>query len=184
MKKKRARRKFSAKRDRLLPSERQAAQAKIEEDLFALENFTAHEHYFVYLSFKSEVSTANIISRLYNLGKKVYVPKIVGGRMLAVKISGGMALNAYGIAEPKDTVEAEKIDVCITPLLAVDKSLHRVGYGKGYYDRFFAEHACVKIGVCFAAQRYKKNFETDGGDVPLDYAVTEKGTEKRQVENV
>lgn len=183
MKKKRARRIFSARRDRLLPSVRQAAQEKIEENLFALEGFAEHTHYFVYLSFKSEVSTANIISRLLNAGKKVYVPKIVNGKMLAVKISGKMTLNAYGIAEPADTAEAEKIDVCIAPLLAADKSLYRVGYGKGYYDRFFAEHDCVKIGVCFSAQRYAKNFEIESTDIPLDFAVTEKGTEKRQVEN-
>lgn len=185
MNKKRARRIFSAKRDKLTPAEKERAEEKIEENLFSAEGVFDAEHYFVYLSFKSEVSTANIISRLISRGKKVYVPKMVNGRMLAVKISGGMTVNGYGIAEPKDTVEAERIDVCITPLVAADEALNRVGYGKGCYDRFFEEHpSCVKIGLCFAAQVSKKKIETEATDVPLDYLITEKGTEKRRVENI
>ena len=180
MKKDRARRIFSARRDRLSPAARERAERRIEENLFALDGFREHAHYFIYLSFKSEVSTANIISRLINEGKKVYVPKIVNGKMIAAEISGGMENNAYGIAEPRDTIEAGKVDVCITPLLAADKSLYRVGYGKGYYDRFFAEHDCVKIGILYSVQKYGKNFKTESTDIPLDYAVSEKGTEKKE----
>ena len=100
--------------------------------------------------------------------------------MLAVKISGGMKINSFGIAEPVDTVKAEKIDVCVTPLAAADKQLRRVGYGKGYYDKFFAVNDCVKIGVCFSAQVSQKEIETESTDVPLDILVTEKGVLKRE----
>ena len=183
MKKKRARRKFSTKRDNLSPETRRLAEEKIEENLFSLKGFTDAENYFVYLGVGGEVPTANIISRLLNLGKNIYVPKISGEDMLAVRAGAKMKNNRFGIPEPEGTEEAARIDVCITPLVAADCALNRIGRGKGYYDRFFAAHPCVKIGVCYAAQVYKKTFDTEAGDVPLDFLVTEKGTEKR-VENV
>lgn len=108
MKKVRARRKYLAKRDKLIGAARERAQSALEENLFSLGGFFDARDYFVYLSFGSEVATNNIISALVNRGKRVYVPKLSNGKMLAVKISGGMKVNAFGIAEPTDTIEAEK----------------------------------------------------------------------------
>ena len=180
MKKARARRKFLAKRDKIIGAARERAQAAIEENIFSVGGFFDAEDYFIYLSFGSEVATNSIISALLSRGKRIYVPKICEGKMLAVKISGGMKINSFGIAEPVDTVKAEKIDVCVTPLAAADKQLRRVGYGKGYYDKFFAVNDCVKIGVCFSAQVSQKEIETESTDVPLDILVTEKGVLKRE----
>ena len=184
MKKVRARRKYLAKRDKLIGAARERAQSALEENLFSLGGFFDARDYFVYLSFGSEVATNNIISALVNRGKRVYVPKLSNGKMLAVKISGGMKVNAFGIAEPTDPIEAEKIDVCITPLAAADRLLHRVGYGKGYYDRFFAENECVKIGVCFSAQFSEKEIETESTDVALDVLVSEKWIKRKESESV
>ncbi len=83
--------------------------------------------------------------------------------------------NQYNIPEPVDGLEVptHKIDVVFVPLLAFDKTGHRVGYGKGFYDKFLTEckPETIKIGLSF--------FETSAliedvfeNDVKLDYCVT------------
>jgi 5-formyltetrahydrofolate cyclo-ligase len=83
--------------------------------------------------------------------------------------------NEYNIPEPVDGIEVPsiKIEVVFVPLLAFDKKGHRVGYGKGFYDKFLSEckPGTVKIGLsCFEAEEFIEDiFE---GDVLLDYCVT------------
>ncbi len=87
--------------------------------------------------------------------------------------------NQYGIPEPVDgsegseEIKPEKIDVVFVPLLAFDDSGNRVGYGKGFYDKFLAECRtdAVKIGLSFfeAVAPWEDVFESD---VKLDYCVT------------
>lgn len=86
--------------------------------------------------------------------------------------------NAVGIPEPVDgeEVKAEEIDAVIVPLLAVDQHGNRLGYGKGFYDRFLAQckPSCVFIGVTMFD--IHEDFEdVDEYDVPLHYVVTPKG---------
>jgi len=61
--------------------------------------------------------------------------------------------NAWGIPEPADGPEADPLapDIVFVPLLAFDAAGHRVGYGKGYYDRFLAQcrSDCLRIGLCW-----------------------------------
>ncbi|MEQ9413631.1 MAG: 5-formyltetrahydrofolate cyclo-ligase, partial [Cyclobacteriaceae bacterium] len=78
--------------------------------------------------------------------------------------------NNWGIQQPKQGVptEHEKIDLVIVPLLAFDETGHRVGYGKGYYDRFLAtcRKDCQKIGVSFFPP-IKKISDTNESDFRL-----------------
>jgi 5-formyltetrahydrofolate cyclo-ligase len=83
--------------------------------------------------------------------------------------------NEYNIPEPVDGLEvpATKIDVVFVPLLAFDKKGHRVGYGKGFYDKFLSEckPGTIKIGLSFfePEELISDIFESD---VILDYGVT------------
>ena len=85
--------------------------------------------------------------------------------------------NNYNIPEPVDGIEipCQKIDVVFVPLLAFDIQGHRVGYGKGFYDRFLAEckPETIKIGLSFfeAETIIEDVFESD---MALDYCVTPK----------
>lgn len=94
---------------------------------------------------------------------------------IVVKDDTMFELNRFGIPEPVDGLPMfpEEIDLVLIPLLAYDKKGHRVGYGKGYYDRFLKEckDDCIKIGFSF--------FEPEEGiqgvnrnDVKLDYCIT------------
>ena len=83
--------------------------------------------------------------------------------------------NKYNISEPVDGLEvpSNKIDVVFVPLLAFDKTGNRVGYGKGFYDKFLLEckPGTIKIGLSFfeGEDSIEDVFE---GDVKLDYCVT------------
>jgi len=85
--------------------------------------------------------------------------------------------NKYNIPEPVDGLEVpvKKIEVVFVPLLAFDKSGHRVGYGKGFYDNFLSEckPETIKIGLSFfeAEESIADVFEND---VRLDFCVTPK----------
>ena len=83
--------------------------------------------------------------------------------------------NAWGIPEPRQGIPTpiEKIDLVLVPLLAFDQRGHRVGYGKGYYDRFLAESNsdCRKIGLSFFEPVENINDITKD-DVPLTGCVT------------
>ncbi|MDP2160837.1 MAG: 5-formyltetrahydrofolate cyclo-ligase, partial [Flavobacterium sp.] len=83
--------------------------------------------------------------------------------------------NDYGIPEPVDGLEVPvaKIDVVFVPLLAYDKNGHRVGYGKGFYDRFLSEckPTTIKIGLSFFEPEdlIEDVFESD---IQLNYCIT------------
>jgi 5-formyltetrahydrofolate cyclo-ligase len=83
--------------------------------------------------------------------------------------------NEYNIPEPVNGIEvpSTKIEVVFVPLLAFDKKGHRIGYGKGFYDKFLSEckTETIKIGLsCFEAEELIEDiFESD---VLLDYCVT------------
>jgi 5-formyltetrahydrofolate cyclo-ligase len=82
-----------------------------------------------------------------------------------------------GISEPLHPYPAQP-DIIITPLLAVDRHGTRLGYGKGYYDRYFASDAgkdAQRIGIAFACQLSERSLPRDAHDQPLHALVTEEG---------
>ena len=81
---------------------------------------------------------------------------------------------AFGILEPtgKLFTDYEKIDVVVVPGMAFDKEGHRLGRGKGYYDRFLAKiRNTYKIGLCFPWQLVD-NVPTDEHDILMDEIMT------------
>lgn len=83
--------------------------------------------------------------------------------------------NSWGIREPAGTQKADpkKIDLVLVPLLCFDERGFRVGYGKGYYDKFLARCRpdCLKIGLSFFPP-VERIDDIHGGDVPLNGCVT------------
>lgn len=70
----------------------------------------------------------------------------------------------------------ENFDVIVVPMLGFNKSLHRIGYGGGYYDKLLStQPEAHKIGVCFEQGRVD-TIQVEPHDIPLDVIITEKGT--------
>lgn len=133
------------------------------------------DKFFVYNSFGSEVKTDEIFNFLISANKQVFLPRVEGENMVAVKLTKNTTFKKsnYGINEPFGNAEAIDDFVTIVPCLAVDDFGNRLGYGGGYYDRFLNGKNSIKIAICFDFQ-IAKNIETTPFDVSMDYAVSEK----------
>ncbi|MEG1536264.1 MAG: 5-formyltetrahydrofolate cyclo-ligase [Clostridia bacterium] len=132
----------------------------------------------VYNSLTEEVDTSRLVEKALLACENVFLPVVVGDVLQCVKIDKNTAFRRgqWGIYEPiGERIDAEKlqIDLCITPLVAFDKQLNRVGKGKGFYDRFFASCECFKLGLAYSCQEID-SIDADNFDKKLDIIVTEK----------
>lgn len=139
-------------------------------------------HIFLPIEKKLEVDTEGIISILLGFDKNVIVPKVISSSELKHYLltdNTKFKTNNLNIPEPVDgiTISANKLDVVFIPLLAFDRLGNRIGYGKGYYDRFLSECKpdVVKIGLSlFEAEDLINDILPT--DIPLDYCVTPRNT--------
>ena len=129
---------------------------------------------FVYLSYSSEAPTDKLIDGLLERGCKVFCPRLENGQMSAVEYGEDFSVNAYGIREPVGEAYQGEMDIIVTPLLAADQAGHRLGYGGGYYDRYFQTQKTAKrVGYCYDFQIIN-NVPTTDGDERLHMLVTDK----------
>lgn len=166
-----ARKLFSALRESLKSGEKDEEIARL-----ALKEFQNFESFFVYLSFRTEVNTEAVVKELLRKGKTVAVPRVFGKEMRSVRLQNTDKLQrgAFGIFEPEGEEETT-CAVAFTPLLAVDGAGYRLGYGGGYYDRYFNAHPNVfRVGLAYEGQRIGELLHEDT-DVPLNALVTERG---------
>ena len=137
-------------------------------------------HIFYPMTGKQEFNSLLLKEKLLELKPQIkfVLPKITAENKLTNILwddETPLANNRWGITEPEHGTEiaSEKIDMVIVPLLAFDQQGNRVGYGKGFYDRFFTTcRADVrKIGVSYFEP--EETFEDlNRYDVPLDHCVT------------
>ncbi len=131
---------------------------------------------FSYVSFDNEISTLDLIEQIL-LTKRVVVPYCTdkNGDMICVEIKSLSDLKEgnYGILEPLNPIEFDKnkIDFCIVPGLAFDSFGGRIGFGKGYYDRFLGGVNAYKIGICHK-ELFFGNIPKDDYDILMDEVIT------------
>jgi 5-formyltetrahydrofolate cyclo-ligase len=159
------------------PADRQSRSADIVDRLWALPAVQDARSVFCFVSNGPEVHTHGLIDRLVSAGKPVYVPKIIGRtRMIASPFHGWDALRPaeLGILTPiSDEAHDGPVDLAITPGLGFSLRGQRIGYGAGYYDRWFAAHAVdARIAVAFEVQ-IVDHIPTDAYDLPVHRIVTE-----------
>jgi 5-formyltetrahydrofolate cyclo-ligase len=136
-------------------------------------------HIFLPITEHKEVNTEFILHSLSGKDKEIIISKsdFETREMTHFLLTDNTKIkkNEYNIPEPIDGLEVptKKIDVVFVPLLAFDKTGHRAGYGKGFYDKFLKEckPETIKIGLSFfeAEEKIEDVFEND---VKLDYCVT------------
>ena len=136
-----------------------------------------HYHIFISISKYNELDTSSIINKLKSEKKIIIVPKISNNELVHIAINDQteFSINEYGIKEPNNGNHfiIENLDLIFIPLLAYDLEGHRVGYGKGYYDRFLklTNKSSLKIGLSFF-DPINKIQDIDDNDVKLDYCIT------------
>ncbi|HJJ47473.1 MAG TPA: 5-formyltetrahydrofolate cyclo-ligase [Methanocorpusculum sp.] len=135
----------------------------------------------VYAAKVPEVETEVLINILLEKKKRVIVP-IIEKETHTLRFSYIMSMEdfvpgTFNVPEPLENerpVSADKIQVCIVPMVGFDRAGNRLGYGAGYYDRFFAAHPNLpKIGLAYSCQECK-TVPADEFDVKMGWIVTEK----------
>lgn len=129
-----------------------------------------------YVSLPQEVQTTQIILELLK-SHRVCVPKVEGSEMSFYEIHSldDLKEGHFHVLEPVTStlIEVCDIDFMIVPMLAYDQKRYRVGYGKGYYDKYFARgYTGYKLGLAFSFQ-YVEKIDVDENDIALDEIITE-----------
>ena len=174
------RKKYKALRKELSSEEVDDRSISIANNLLKLDIWD-YEFYHLFLSIEeqNEVNTEYILNILSGKDKNIVISK---SNFETLKMthylltdSTRIRKNDYNIPEPINGIEIEsnKIDVVFIPLLAFDKKGNRVGYGKGFYDRFLSEcnDDVIKIGLSF----FKPEdliLDVNSNDIKLDYCAT------------
>lgn len=159
------------------------ASKKIYRKLIKTEEFRKAKIIMFYVSKDNEVETWQMIKNVISIRKKICVPKIdkINHKLHPIMIKNiclDTKVGCFGIHEPipkaNTAVPLEKIDLVITPGIAFDKKGYRLGWGKGYYDRFLEDlNKIPKIGLAFDFQIIK-DMPKDKHDVPMDMVITER----------
>lgn len=138
----------------------------------------SYKSVMTYLNFGNEVSTRNFINFFKSCDKEISIPMCSQTSMCAVKLVDFMQfkINKFGILEPENPViiDESSIDICIVPGVVFDKLGNRIGFGKGYYDRFFQNKDMIKIGICYDFQISDEEIESESHDVKMDYVISDK----------
>lgn len=155
----------------------------IIDRVIQLPEYAEADHILLYADYRHEVMTKDLFVAAIADRKKVYFPKcdpehckmefyqIISVRQLET--------GAYGIKEPpvdeknRYHYHTQENTLIIVPGVAFDVEGNRIGYGKGYYDRFLEDKRAISaVGLCFAEQLVE-HIETDAYDIKMDKIVTE-----------
>ncbi len=152
-----------AKRDGLPKEQRTMASMVLTDRILGHQWFYRAKKVLCFVNYGSEISTEELITEALRMGKQIYVPKVEGENMVFYRIASleELAVGYKGIREPKGDTECYEYQeeaedtLLIMPGVAFDRYRNRIGYGKGFYDRFLADKEALQIhsiGVGFQCQ--------------------------------
>lgn len=187
--KKQLRKAMLQKRKELSESETAVKNFAITEKLLSLAKVQSAELILPFVSAKGEVGTREFIARCFDVGKTVAVPRCIDGSNMefcVIHTFDDLEKGMYGIDEPKEYCEVIKAEnaensVLIVPALCFDTKGYRLGYGKGYYDRFISRYSGFTVGVCYS-EFITDDIPIDEYDRCVDIVITEKQKGKKDGE--
>lgn len=157
---------------------------RIKGHFFGLKEFKEAKTVMFYVSKGKEVPTEDLIRRSIRMGKRVLVPltDLENERIIPCEVKdpdGELEFGAFGVKEPRKgfrrPVDPGDIDLVIVPGVAFDRRGHRLGYGKGFYDRFLAEaKKADSVGLAYRFQVLRE-VPVEKHDVSVGKVVTEDG---------
>ncbi len=157
-------------------SKTQLAEMSLEivEKLLAHPQVRNSHTILLYSPLPDEVDVSAMLDVLRD--KRLLLPKVTGDTSMELRLYTGadcLSAGAFGIMEPTGEAfsDYQSIDLAIVPGMAFDRECHRLGRGKGYYDRLLAQLPNIyKIGVCFSFQLVEA-IPTDATDIPMNEIV-------------
>lgn len=169
---------YRQKRDAITEENVKRWSEAISEHIVSTELYQQAKTVYFYYPLGNEVNLLAVARKALDAGKCVGFPKTEGDiiRFYKVESLEDFQEGCFHVMEP---VSTELLDVenplILTPGLIFDKQKNRMGYGKGYYDRYTAIlPKAIKIGVAYEMQ-LTQEVPVDEYDVPMDYMITEKG---------
>lgn len=155
----RLRAKYRAIRTEMDPEVRADCDSRIAERVRRLWQYRRARQVLVYVSTPIEVDTRRIISRALADGKRVAVPRCIPDtREMEFYYIGSLdelSPGSFGVDEPEPLEENLVTDLseglCLIPAFCYDYAGYRLGYGKGYYDRFLPRFGGSLIGICYSS---------------------------------
>ncbi|KAF2955661.1 5-formyltetrahydrofolate cyclo-ligase [Marinitoga sp. 38H-ov] len=165
---------FLEKRKKMLESEYNEYSLIIRENIKNFLKDLDYNNIAMYYPFRKEVDLLPLIYEFKD--KNLFFPKVIDKDMKFIKISSinDFKKGKFGIMEPAGNYYTDEIDVFLIPGVTFDNNLFRLGYGGGYYDRYFSKHKRgLLIGIAFDFQIIKElpAFEHD---IKMDAIITEK----------
>ncbi len=166
-------------RDNLNKEEKEKYDSVILEKLINSETFKNSKTIFTYVSMKSEINTIDLIQYCLKNNKDVCVPKVNPSNktMSAYKIKSLSELTEghFGVLEPREEniVYPHIIDLAIFPGLAFNEEGYRIGYGGGYYDKYFSQNniKAAKIALAYRFQ-IMKDLPIEKHDISVNCIIT------------
>ena len=168
-----------AERDKLAPGEIAAKSLAICRSVRGI--LDGRVNVLLYASKGQEVDTRPLMESLLSGGVGLVVPIIEKEtRTLRLSFVNDLSVlvgSTFSVPEPignEIPAREDEIGAVVVPLIAFDRTGHRLGYGAGYYDRFLSKNpGLIKIGVAFSCQEVPET-PADGNDIAMDVIVTER----------
>lgn len=170
------RKKFLKRRNSLSKKEVELKSRIIVEKLKNIVNISKKKKILSYMPINNEVDVIEFNNYVIN-NATLYIPKVEENSIMKFyRISNlnNLQLSKYNILEPYPENELlDEEDIVIVPMIAYNLELFRLGYGGGYYDRYFENRGnSLLIGVAFENQKCLESFQ-ENNDIKLDMIVTE-----------
>jgi 5-formyltetrahydrofolate cyclo-ligase len=169
-----------ANRRSLSEKESRSASLSIQHSFLETQEYQRARGMVVYASIHKEVDTEEIVRAALKSGKKVAFPAVVHHGLVFREVTeiSSMKRGAFGIMEPCSTDRTfglDEADVVVLPGIAFDLKGHRIGYGKGYYDKTLhrLEGQGRLVGLCYDFQLVEK-IAGEPHDVKMDLIISEK----------
>ncbi len=177
----RLRAKYREIRETMDPMEKNRMDEDIAGRIWAMREYRQAQTFFTYVSKPIEVDTVRLILRAIEDEKTVVVPRCVPGtydmEFYRITSMEDLEKGSFGVLEPVPGRCEKWTDFsqgfCIVPGLCFDSHGYRLGYGKGYYDRFLSGFEGYKAGICYSSC-IQWNLPHGYYDRPVDVLVTEK----------
>lgn len=169
---------YKSKREQLTEAEVASASEKICSVILGCDIYETAESIGFYYPLGNEVRLNELVKRAWQDGKKTFFPKVQGEDMEFYKITDFSQLKegCFHVMEPMDIASSkEEPELVFVPGVVFDEEGNRAGYGKGYYDRYFAKHShSVRVGVAYEMQ-LANSLPAEPQDIQMQYLATEKG---------